>query len=171
MSNLNLSRAILVGMITESVGCKTGLALSREKAGNLLGPRFRELWEGEDDRWLRIPSIDYAELYAQLLYKVGYTSSPEIFAPWEPLYDRYKNDPDALKTLIAAVYFLDPQEGTLAIMVDGVEATLGADHSGDAALTSSELGKKIECVQGVNEKTVPQPPIVMQFLPPQVVVP
>jgi restriction system protein len=41
------------------------------------------------------------------------------------------------------VHYLDPQEATLAIMVNGVDATLGADHSGDVELTSSALGKSM----------------------------
>jgi restriction system protein len=90
-------RAELIGHTTELVGYKSGLALTRERAGELLGADFNEYWDGDDESILRVRSEEFEALFIKLLYEVGATASPSPMPFSIALYHKYKADPESLE--------------------------------------------------------------------------
>lgn len=86
----------LADSLTEVVGFKAGLALSRARTGAMLkayGPELakRLLWP--EARMMRVESTTYQEAATYLLYKVGYVAAPTLLPPVGAVYHRYKADP------------------------------------------------------------------------------
>ncbi|KQN96945.1 restriction endonuclease [Paenibacillus sp. Leaf72] len=78
MGAIWITRGVIVRQTSEMIGYKAGLALTREEFDDIMPKDFRELWLGDDEDLLRIRSEEYDGLIAELLYKLGNISSPDI---------------------------------------------------------------------------------------------
>jgi restriction system protein len=84
-------RAELLGSVSEVVGYKSGLALTREEIAEHL-PDAGELWQGPDEEKLRVRSEEFEELITSLLYAVGNIKTPRVIFPTIALHHKFKRD-------------------------------------------------------------------------------
>lgn len=91
MGGIWLSRIELVTSLSEFVGAKAGIALTRQQMLDH-APDYSELLGGDDDDVLRVRSETVEELFGDLLYAVGNVASPGITFPVIDMYHKYKND-------------------------------------------------------------------------------
>ncbi len=97
MGSVHFSPGELYGTLSEIVGCKSGLALSREDIDRFLKAsdevdEFTDYLSGSDDSYLRIESIVFEAMVATLLYQVGVLESPSVVPSYIRLYHAYKDD-------------------------------------------------------------------------------
>lgn len=95
MGTIRFRRASLLGCVSETVGYKSGLTLTREDLIQHAGEDDRDLFEGSDDDEVPIRSEEFEELIAGFLYTVGNIRSPHILHPVVAIFKRFKRDRDA----------------------------------------------------------------------------
>ena len=95
MGAILTSRITIITTLSESVGYKSGLALSHTQMQETL-PDFSHIWEGEYSDILRIRSEEFAEIHAYLLYNIGNIPSPNIPSLGLMLYEKYQDNPRAI---------------------------------------------------------------------------
>jgi restriction system protein len=83
----------MITNISEVIGYKSGLALTREDIIEYL-PGFSEYLTGPDEEILRLRAEVYEEMAGQLLYRLGNIPNPLPGFPTIALYHKYKNDPE-----------------------------------------------------------------------------
>lgn len=93
MGGIWTQAASLVGSISELVGYKSGIALTKTELTEMTTESFHsEYFEGDLDRTIRIRSEEVEECVAFLLYKLGRLDSPSIFyEPEIPLREIMEN--------------------------------------------------------------------------------
>ena len=92
MGAILFRRIELVTSLSEVVGYKAGVALSREQMHGFLEEKESGFLTGNDETTLRVRSEVYAEMVCQLLYSVGNIRSPNSIPSFFDLYDRFKKD-------------------------------------------------------------------------------
>jgi restriction system protein len=92
MGTIHFRRIEFVASLSEQVGYKAGLALTRERIAVLLNNDQDRLVLGNDDKTLRVRSEEYAAYVCQLLYKVGNISSPDSEPSIYSLYPKFAKD-------------------------------------------------------------------------------
>jgi restriction system protein len=85
-------RIEFVASLSEHVGYKAGVALTRERIAEFLDNDQDRLVLGKDDTTLRIRSEEYADYFCKLLYKVGNIASPDSMPSIYGLYRRFQKD-------------------------------------------------------------------------------
>lgn len=98
MGRIWTSRIRVITTLSETVGYKSGLALSKAEMRDHL-PSHTDVLDGQDDDGLGIRSEVFAEMVARLLYEVGNIPSPDLMLPGLTLYSKYKEDPEKLDQL------------------------------------------------------------------------
>ena len=87
-------------VIGETIGFKSGMVLSREEFADLLAGEgdWSDLFMQPDNKWLRLRSDEFEELYYTILYKLGNTDLREPVSPYGvDLYHKYKKNPTSKK--------------------------------------------------------------------------
>jgi restriction endonuclease len=99
------SRVRIVTSLSELVGYKSGLALTREEIATHL-PQLGEFVTGPDDQAIRVRSEEYEQLVRWLLYKVGRIPTPHLISPTITLYHKYKKEAKkhALQSKVATLF-------------------------------------------------------------------
>jgi hypothetical protein len=92
MGTINFRRIEFVTSLSEHVGYKAGLALTRERIAELLDNDQDRLVLGNDEKLLRIRSDEYGDYLCRLLYKVGNISSPDSMPSIFGLYRKFEKD-------------------------------------------------------------------------------
>ena len=90
MGAIHFRRIELVASLSEHVGYKAGLALTRERIAETLDPDEDGLVLGDDDVMVRVRSEEYAEHLCKLLYAVGNISSPDSIPSIIGLYRKFE---------------------------------------------------------------------------------
>ena len=108
MGTIRFRRASFLGSISEIVGYKSGLTLTRENLVSHAQEDDRYLFEGSDDEELPIRSEEFEELIAGFLYAVGNIRSPHILHPVVAIMKRFKRDREA-RELVSPVLDLIPE--------------------------------------------------------------
>ncbi len=92
MGAMHFRRIEFVASLSEHVGYKAGLALTRGRMAELLDQEQDGLVLGNDDTMLRLRSEAYAEHVCKLLYEVGNIDSPDSMPSIFGLYRRFEKD-------------------------------------------------------------------------------
>jgi restriction system protein len=108
MGTIRFQRAAFLGCVSETVGYKSGLTLTREDLISHADEDDRDLFEGSDDDELPIPSEEFEELIAGFLYAVGNIRSPHVLHPVVAIFKRFKRDREA-RDLVSPVLDLIPE--------------------------------------------------------------
>lgn len=108
MGTIRFRRASFLGCVSETVGYKSGLALTREDLISHAAEDDRDLFEGGDDDELPIRSEEFEELIAGFLYAVGNIRSPHILHPVVAIFKRFRRDREA-RDLVSPVLDLIPE--------------------------------------------------------------
>jgi restriction system protein len=109
-------RAELLGSVSEVVGYKSGLALTREEIAQHT-PEEAHLWQGDDDERIRVRSEEFEELVTRLLYEVGNIRTPRVVFPSIALYHKFKRDREKrelvpkILELFIEIFKLDEKDG------------------------------------------------------------
>jgi len=93
MGSITTRRIEVYSTLSEIVGYKAGLALTREEIAAHL-PESQGLLQGDVDEWVRIRSETYEQLIASLLHRVGYLSAPRHLLPGLVGHHKYKHNPE-----------------------------------------------------------------------------
>jgi len=101
MGAMGFRRIELVASLSEHVGYKAGLALTRERLARLLDREQDRLILGDDDEMLRIRSETYGEHLCKLLYAVGNISSPDSMPSIFGLYRKFEKNGRLLPVYLA----------------------------------------------------------------------
>jgi restriction system protein len=88
-------RSSLLASVSEIVGYKSGLALTREDLVRHAQEEDACLFDGPDDEKLRIRSEEFEELIAGFLYAVGNIRSAHILHPVVAVMKRFRRDREA----------------------------------------------------------------------------
>lgn len=89
MGAMHFRRIELVASLSEHVGYKAGLALTRERIAEMLDQQEDGLVLGDEDVMLRVRSETYDDYLCKLLYEVGNISSPESMPSIFSLYHKF----------------------------------------------------------------------------------
>lgn len=93
MGAVHFRRIELVASLSEHVGYKAGLALTRERLASLLDPNIEDgLVIGDDNDMLRVRAEEYDEYLCKLLYEVGNIRSPDSMPSIFGLYRKFEKD-------------------------------------------------------------------------------
>jgi len=92
MGTILCKRISLITTLSETVGYKSGLALSSNEMLERL-PEFSDVWDGDDQDGLRIRSENFEEMVANLLYSVGSILSLNPLTPGLKLHKKYGSNP------------------------------------------------------------------------------
>lgn len=101
MGAIHFRRIEFVASLSEHVGYKAGLALTRERMAELLDQEQDGLVLGNDDTTLRVRSEAYGEYLCKLLYAVGNISSPDSMPSIFSLYRKFEKDKRLLPIYLA----------------------------------------------------------------------
>lgn len=73
MGSINFFGSEMFGSLSDAVGSKSGLALTRTHIAEIFQEdgRFTEFIDAEEDDWIRVHSVVYEEMAELLLFKVG----------------------------------------------------------------------------------------------------
>jgi len=98
MGSVHLSRVSLIESLTEIVGYKSGLVLTKEELVEPLRTSgyFEKILDPAGPGGGRIRSEEYENAVVLLLYKLGRTSSPDNNLFIAEMYHKYKGDPVTL---------------------------------------------------------------------------
>lgn len=96
------SRIELVTVLSETIGYKTGMALSKNEISERL-PEFSDFWEGNVSDRLRVRSEIFADMVVKLLHQVGSIPTPRSPAIGYELYKKYADNPEHLALLQAII--------------------------------------------------------------------
>lgn len=97
MSGIWIARSELFAATAETVGYKSGLALTRKALAARLPPESAPLWRGPAKAILRIRPEEFEQIVAWVLYRLGNLSSPSIAPPGIRLFHQYKGNAADLK--------------------------------------------------------------------------
>ena len=96
------TRNYFVTTLSETVGYKSGVALTREEMVDHLEDEHDWVL-GDDDAQLRLRAEEYEDAVRLLLYRVGAISKRNVISPGISLFHRYRNDPKKLETYHAVM--------------------------------------------------------------------
>ena len=108
MGTIRFRRASLLGSVSEIVGYKSGLTLTRDDLLSHVEDDDRYLFEGSDEDELSLRSEEFEELIAGLLYAVGNIHSAHVLHPVVAIMKRFKRDREA-RELVSQVLDLIPE--------------------------------------------------------------
>jgi len=92
-----LSRIELITSVSEIVGYKSGLTLSRDRFTQLIPQEYLDVWVGPDNQMVRIRSEEYEYIIANILYSLGNIRVPSTVPFGVTLFHKYKGNPESLK--------------------------------------------------------------------------
>src|SRR6266511_158268 len=92
MGAMHFRRIELVASLSEHVGYKAGLALTRERIAEMLDQEEDGIVLGDDDVMLRVRSEAYGEYLCKLLHAVGNISSPDSMPSIFGLYRKFEKN-------------------------------------------------------------------------------
>lgn len=98
MGRIWTNRITVVTTLSETVGHKSGLALSREEMREHLSTHH-DVLDGRDEDTLGLRAEVFGEMVAKLLYQIGNIPSPDLMIPGLALYEKYRSDPENLEIL------------------------------------------------------------------------
>ena len=101
MGAIHFRRIEFVASLSEHVGYKAGLALTRERIAELIDKDQDRLVVGDDNDMLRVRSEEYADYLCKLLYAVGNISSPDSMPSIFGLYRKFEQKKRLLPVYIA----------------------------------------------------------------------
>jgi len=87
------NRIELITVLSETIGYKSGLALSKNEIFECL-PEYDDLWNGNDNDKLRIRSETFEDMTLKLLHKVGSIPAPKSPIISLELYKKYSDTPE-----------------------------------------------------------------------------
>lgn len=95
MGSINFSAGAMFGSLSDYVGAKSGLALSRPHIIQIFSDhdRFTDYAEAPDEAWVRLESVAYEEMIELLLYAVGRLEQVDNLLPLPALRRKYGTDP------------------------------------------------------------------------------
>ena len=95
----------LISAVSEIVGYKSGLALTRDELKDHAPDCSRELWERDsNEQGVRIRSEDFEDLVLNILYRLGAVASPERPLPALAVLNEFGHDDESatlLNTIVA----------------------------------------------------------------------
>jgi restriction system protein len=100
MGHIIQKRIEVFATLSEIVGYKTGLALTRQDIVDHL-PEDNDLWSGDGEKTLRLESSGYEALITRLLFRLGVTPRPYRVTPGIVLRNKYQGDPKKIALLNA----------------------------------------------------------------------
>jgi restriction system protein len=102
MGSILIDGAALPAFVSELVGYKSGVSLSREQMISLLEDCFdaEDFFDVGDDSQVRVRSEEVEAVVNHLLFKLARTPTPKMVHPGIELYHRYKGEPRELKRAI-----------------------------------------------------------------------
>ncbi len=92
MGRIFFKKVEMLGTLSELIGYKSGIALSRDDIYSHL-PEYDRFWSVSDDEYVNIRSETYQEMSSTILYRIGNISSPRVSTPGITLHHKYKDDP------------------------------------------------------------------------------
>jgi restriction endonuclease len=98
MGSIIFGPGILVPSVSEIVGYKSGLALTRKQIlGKLQGTEHLETLRESDTSKTGLRSEEFEKIILEILYRIGNIASPINLFPTIALFRRYKGNPRKLK--------------------------------------------------------------------------
>jgi restriction system protein len=141
MGAIHFRRIELVASLSEHVGYKAGIALTRERMAELLDQEEDSLVLGNDDTMMRVRSEVYGEYLCNLLYAVGNISSPDSMPSIFGLYRKFEKDKRLLPVYVAVQKLFNCH------CEESFEASTGPiDLNKFVERAKSQHGTKGECV-------------------------
>jgi restriction system protein len=101
MGAIHFRRIEFIASLSEHVGYKAGLALTRERIAKILDPEDDGLVLGNDDTMLRVRSEAYGQYLCNLLYAVGNINSADSMPSIFGLYRKFEKDKELLPVYLA----------------------------------------------------------------------
>jgi restriction system protein len=123
MGSILFTKVEMLGTLSELIGYKSGLALSREEIYSHL-PEYKDFWESSDGDYVRVRSETYQDMTSTILYRLGNIISPRVSTPGITLHHKYKNDP----------YKHDLLEKVADLFNDMIYRLMDEKSSGDEAI-------------------------------------
>lgn len=102
MGTILCSRIELITTISETIGYKSGLALSRNEIIGRL-PDYKDYFSGNDEDGLRIKSDVFEGMILELLHKIGNIPSPKSTPIILELYQKYSDKPAHQELLVKII--------------------------------------------------------------------
>ena len=100
MGRIRFKPCELVSSLSEVVGYKSGLALSREVIVERLSDTdYLDLLTDSDNEPVRVGSDEFQSMFIELLYRVGNIPSPRDEFPTTALFQKYKGRREKIKKL------------------------------------------------------------------------
>jgi restriction system protein len=96
MGRINTNRLTFISTISEIVGYKSGVALSRDEISQHL-PDYNNYWLGKDESPMLIRYEEYEEVISRLLHAIGNIPNPFVNFPGIAMFHKYKSDPKRLE--------------------------------------------------------------------------
>lgn len=93
--------AEFVASLSETVGFKTGLALSEGRLHGILDEIDPDLWPASDDVVIRIRAEEFEDVFAGILHRLGAGPAKPIVTPMGQVHRRHANDPARLAVVQA----------------------------------------------------------------------
>ncbi|MBN2266221.1 MAG: restriction endonuclease [Candidatus Aminicenantes bacterium] len=129
----------LVTTISEMVGFKTGVALTREQMAEMIEESVETegFFDVDNEALVRVRSEEVEAVVHELLFKLGHTSTRQRTHPAIALFHRYKRDPKALETALSI------HEKWAAVLIEAVSrAKATGDRNVDPAPFVEAMFKK-----------------------------
>jgi len=98
MGKILCRRIELITVLSETIGYKSGLTLSKNEISERL-PEYSDFWEGDDSDGLGIRSEVVADMVAKLLHQVGSIPSLRSSTIGVEFYKKYSDNPEHLALL------------------------------------------------------------------------
>src|SRR5262245_50614536 len=101
MGSANFSAESMFGSLSDVVGVKSGLALSKPRILEIFAndDRFARYADVPDDAWVRIESVIYQEIVELLLFAVGRLEKINNVGPMATLLRKYGREPETVKVI------------------------------------------------------------------------
>ena len=102
MGRILCSRIEIITVLSETIGYKSGLTLSKNEISERL-PEYNDIWDGDDNDGLGIRSEVFADMVVKLLHKVGNIPSPKSPSIGLELYKKYVDNPKHQALLVEII--------------------------------------------------------------------
>ena len=103
MGSIHFEGAQMFGSLSDSLGVKSGLALTDAEIREILrradGHGFEDFVDVEPEEWVRVESVLYESMFEYLLFAVGRLKKPNNVPGTIALYHKYKTRPKQLKVV------------------------------------------------------------------------
>ena len=102
MGKILCNRIELITVLSETIGYKSGVTLSKSEISERL-PEYSDFWDGTDSDGLGIRSEVFADMIVKLLHKVGSIPTPKSTTIGLELHKKYSDNPEHLALLFEII--------------------------------------------------------------------